>query len=292
MPMQSGFAPRMSVPPLQLVSADEFLCSPEQRYTIGKGWLCFCASTALSGAVLWGRLERDAVAELLRVVAATHSPGLPPHAALLDGRRVESVDPGAFAAVAEHVAAERSALGRSVTRLTVIRPEGFAGILAAGFFRVVPAPYEVDVVADVSAAQECLRDSAPSELLTLLDTLQGEACETDPFLYELIVFLKARARDVTLAQAAAKFRLSTRTFQRKLTELGTSFQLELDKVRVEAAKALILGERPALAVIALEVGCASPSHLTVVFRRVTGEVPSAWRARALGEGLPLRRIAV
>jgi AraC-like DNA-binding protein len=289
---QSGFAPRMPTRAMELVSAEEFLRSPEERYTIGSRWLCFCASTGLSGAVLWGRLVRDDVAELLRAVASTRPPSSAPHPALLDARRVESVDPGAFGAVAGHVEAERDALGRAVTRLTIIRPEGFAGVVAAGFFRVVAAPCEVDIVESVGAAQACLRDVAPPALFDELDALQGSACATDPFLYELVVFLKAHARAVTLADAASKFRLSTRTFQRNLAALGTSFQSELDRVRVDAAKGMILADDMALGAIAREVGCASPSHLSVLFRRVTGEVPSAWRARARVDGVELRRIAV
>ena len=36
--------------------------------------------------------------------------------------------------------------------------------------------------------------------------------------------------------------------------------------------------------IAFEVGCASPAHFSVLFRGVTGESPSRWRASARRDG--------
>jgi transcriptional regulator GlxA family with amidase domain len=70
--------------------------------------------------------------------------------------------------------------------------------------------------------------------------------------------------------------------QRALAAAGTSFQRELGLFRVEYAKSLLTVSDASLTEIALEVGCSSLQHFSGLFRRFTGESPSAWRDRCSG----------
>lgn len=53
----------------------------------------------------------------------------------------------------------------------------------------------------------------------------------------------------------------------------------LREIRIERAQSLLQDRRLSLAEIALETGFADQSHLTRVFRKITGETPAAYRSR-------------
>jgi AraC-like DNA-binding protein len=73
--------------------------------------------------------------------------------------------------------------------------------------------------------------------------------------------------------------VSERTLQRKLGELGTTFQHELSEARVRVAKRLLIDSEAPVTNIALDVGCASLQHFSALFRKHEGESPSTFRKR-------------
>ena len=73
--------------------------------------------------------------------------------------------------------------------------------------------------------------------------------------------------------------VSERSLQRQLRQEGTSFRREVDAARIRAARTLLADTDQKITVIALEVGCATLQHFSALFRRMTGETPSEWRAR-------------
>jgi AraC-like DNA-binding protein len=91
--------------------------------------------------------------------------------------------------------------------------------------------------------------------------------------------LAANLSQITVRAAARALGTSPRTLQRGLSELGTSFRAEVERARVRAAEALLAETNAKLEVIALQVGCSSPSSFSRLFRRLTGESPSDFRAR-------------
>jgi AraC-like DNA-binding protein len=73
--------------------------------------------------------------------------------------------------------------------------------------------------------------------------------------------------------------ISERTLQRKLGEAGTGYLNELAEARVRAARRLLLESDAPLTAIAYDVGCASLQHFSALFRKRTGESPSAFRRK-------------
>jgi AraC-like DNA-binding protein len=57
-----------------------------------------------------------------------------------------------------------------------------------------------------------------------------------------------------------------------------SFTSYLGRVRVEKAKQLLLNPHARISEVAYEVGFQSLTHFNRVFRKLTGESPSAYRA--------------
>ena len=114
-----------------------------------------------------------------------------------------------------------------------------------------------------------------NELNDLVMQLMGQS----PLLGELHRVLRHRLVDASLTDVARELGMSERTLQRRLREAGTSFQSELNTVQVRTAQALLLESDAKLTAVAVEVGCASLQHFSSLFRKMTGESPSAWRAR-------------
>jgi len=86
---------------------------------------------------------------------------------------------------------------------------------------------------------------------------------------------------VALDVAARALGVTGRTLQRHLAASNTRFTDEVARAQVARAQRLMLDPDAKLGAIALEIGCASASTFSELFRRVTGETPSQWRRRHL-----------
>ena len=239
----------------------------------------FCAHPERCGFVLWGRPDEDDIRRLIRLLKSELAPPSVPHVSLIDARRLEGVDAGAYAAIAGYVKEHHQRLGAYVTRLALVRPSGLAGAVVAGFFQVLAPPYPVSTFADAAGALDWLGRAADAPLLPELDALVASASGTAPIVAELRGLLEADLGRATLEGAARTLSLSERTLQRRLNEAGTTFHQELNVTQVRVAKAMLLDSAAQLTTVALEVGCASLQHFSALFRKHTGESPSAWRAR-------------
>jgi AraC-like DNA-binding protein len=86
------------------------------------------------------------------------------------------------------------------------------------------------------------------------------------------------AGDLTVGGVAARVDTSPRTLQRKLGELGTSYQRVLDAVRCEVATTRITGSRVGVAELAAALGFSGTAALDRAFKRWTGLTPLEYRA--------------
>jgi AraC-like DNA-binding protein len=256
--------------------ADEYATDPEGAYLALPRAITFCARRTLWGFALWGRPTEADVRRFVPMLELELVEGVAPHASLIDVRRLEAADPRAFGVLAKYLRANWELFRTRVTRLALVRPPGLLGATVAGFYQVAGSPYPVRVFDDLVAAAGWLR--AP-ELATTLDDAVTAASTLSPVLLELRRWLDGNLADASLARAAKAVSRAPRSLQRDLTAAGTSFQAEIDAARIRLAKRLLLESDSPLTEIAYDVGCASPQHFSTLFRRVTGQVPSAWRSQ-------------
>jgi AraC family transcriptional regulator len=88
----------------------------------------------------------------------------------------------------------------------------------------------------------------------------------------------ALAKRIGLVELARLSRLSTSYFAAAFrVSFGTSPHDYICRRRVERAKELMTATESPLCEIALDCGFADQSHLSRVFRRMTGHTPAAWR---------------
>lgn len=177
----------------------------------------------------------------------------------------------------DYVRGHLEQLARQVTRLALVRPDGIAGAVVAGFFEVLPRPYPVQIFAATTPALAWMDASDPARLAAALDALHREATGASPIVTALGAVLDRHLSGMSVGGAARELGLSERTLQRRLSAAGTSFLDELHRARLRAAQRLLLDSDVPITTVALEVGCATPQHFSAMFRRFTGCSPSDWR---------------
>jgi AraC-like DNA-binding protein/ligand-binding sensor protein len=90
---------------------------------------------------------------------------------------------------------------------------------------------------------------------------------------------KNQDRDVSLAEVAKAVNTSTFYFCKLFKKAtGLTFTDYLSRVRVEKAKNLLLNPNLRISEIAYEVGFQSLTHFNRIFRKLTGQSPSAYRS--------------
>jgi AraC-like DNA-binding protein len=256
--------------------AAEFEAAPIGRYLLGSSWLHFCSGPELFGVILWGRPDRQGTNALASSLAIELGEDVAPHQSLVDVSRVDSVDGEAFEVLSSYVRDHAPALARQVTRLALVRPPGLPGAVASGFFEVIGSPYPVVVVDDLPAAVAAL-GLAP-ELATTIDSLANDAVGVPAPLGALrTAILERLGQSIELGAISKDLGMSERSLQRRLQELGTTFQGEVTAVRIAAAQRRMLDTDAPLTAIALDLGFTSLQHFSNQFRKIVGQAPSSWR---------------
>jgi AraC-like DNA-binding protein len=257
---------------------DDYARAPAGRFLSGDCHLHWTAAPTLSGIIFWGRPTEP---QLERVMQAldVELPPAPPHASLVDARRLEGVDPGVFTRFARYMQARQGAFATSVQRQALVRPQGLVGALVAGFYDLLTPAYPVRTFESPEEALGWLGWPDAVGLATRLDGLWAGAVGEAPVVRALQHALQGDLALASLPTCARTLGLSERTLQRRLQEAGTSFQVELNRAQVRVAQGLLRDGDLKLTAIALEVGCASLQHFSGLFRKLVGESPSSWRAR-------------
>jgi AraC-like DNA-binding protein len=129
-----------------------------------------------------------------------------------------------------------------------------------------------------------LQRSPSPEVAAVLEQLEAEREQLrtrQGFVARLrLVLLGRLSEGPSVAAAARELKVSPRTLQWRLGAAGTSFQAELDRVRLDVARRYLRGTRDPIALIAARVGFEAPAGFTRFFRAAAGQTPRAYRERA------------
>jgi len=124
-------------------------------------------------------------------------------------------------------------------------------------------------------------------LSTLSNQLMVKAeTEESPAMAKARLFIAERhAEEISLTQVAGAVNMSAFYFCKVFKKAsGMTFTDYLARVRVEKVKNLLLNPHKRVSEAAYEAGFQSLSQFNRVFRRITGEAPSAYRERLHGAG--------
>ncbi|NNJ66651.1 MAG: helix-turn-helix domain-containing protein [Boseongicola sp.] len=146
-------------------------------------------------------------------------------------------------------------------------------VRAGPFNRVVFSP--ADTMRPFLSANPAMFSMFEPALQTRLDALEKDATMADRVRAALMEAMPAGQADVK--QVSKKLGVSTRGLQRKLTEQGTSFQIELKRLRERLARDYLLKANHTNAEIAYLLGFEDPNSFIRAFSSWTGKSPEAMR---------------
>jgi len=255
-----------------------FLAAPRGAYVLGRSFFYFQTAEDLTGYALWGAPSSADMDDLITLIGSSVS-RLPPHPSLVDARALEDAPPTLFDRLATFIRDNGDALARSTTRVALVRGQGVTGAIVSGFFEVVTPPYPVRAFDALAPALAWLGTDDAGALAEELEQLRDAASKVPPLLRQLRSVIDAALPHPDEAAVARSLGLSSRTMQRRLSELGTTFASEVAEVRVARAISLLERTDDPLTRIAFDVGCPSLSSFSTLVRKLTGETPSAIRAK-------------
>jgi AraC-like DNA-binding protein len=219
--------------------------------------------------IIWGKPALEDAVALCELLPFVGSPLAKPLARYFDIRAVETVEQAVFADLANRPVAEAL-----VTRLAVVYRGPLGATLGRGFPIVASMPERARFFEEPAPALSWAGVPSSGALARELDELTARCLGTTLLVRELRAYLASHLHDGDLAAAAHALGHSPRSLQRRLRDEATSFQRELDHVRIEAAKAL-LARDVALDEVATRVG-TSRRNLEALFRRLVGDTPGDW----------------
>jgi AraC-like DNA-binding protein len=259
--------------------AEDFAAARHGRYFVGRRFLVWSFDAELGGGAVWGTPDEDDAIQLERALGFDLEVGRdPPFDVVLDASRLRHVARPVY----ERFLASAPLLLKWIAllhrRAIVASGPGLTNSVVFGTASVIGWG-ESRHFESLAGALEWL---GRPELAAEIDRITLEAIRDRAAVLELREWLDANLRDATLGRAARTFGRSARALQRELRASETSFRAELERARVDRARTLLRETDTKLAGIASEIGCRSPSAFAALFGRVTGESPSAFRARHRG----------
>jgi AraC-like DNA-binding protein len=262
---------------------EQFVASPLDRYVVGPTFLVWCFDATLAGSVTWGSPTELEIRQLLRAFDFNHAMRAG-YAVVTDGSRLSSIDPVPFGLVMDYVRRKLPEYMRSVGRQAFVHRDGLAGASIAGLAPALRVPWEWRPFSDDVTAFEWIGHDAAARAREEVRAIAEPLATQPESLRALGAYLSTNLRSATLRSAARTLGISERSLQRVLAEAGTTFRREVARARVDAAAPLLSSTSAKLEAIAREVGCASGSHLSRLFRQERGETPGAYRARRTERG--------
>ncbi|MFD0982551.1 helix-turn-helix transcriptional regulator [Tropicimonas aquimaris] len=150
---------------------------------------------------------------------------------------------------------------------------------------VVPGPdHSLRITLDAHVALNPFRIVARDRFANSADIVIPPLAEDSSLAASVrsVIAAMLHGGEPTIERVARAGGMSVRTLQRRLTEEGTSFSVELDRVRRQLAVALLQAPDLDLSDLSERLGYSSTSTLSRAVRRLVGKSPSGARAGLAG----------
>jgi len=265
-----------------LVATDDvkrFREAPMGRCLVTPSFAMWCFAPDLQGGMLWGTLDEATIGEWFEAGCfITHRSIATPRRRLTDYSGVERVDGegivGFLAAAHERL----PMWWRGLERQAMIVPEGFEGLTIAGALTTARVQHALRVVHDVDDAIAFLEHPGAAIAHTAASQLVAAYRGSPTVLARLRAHLARNLNASTIESSAVALHMSTRTLQRELHRLQTSFSEQLRLVRIATAERLLVHSDLKIQAIATQVGLGTASRMSAALRRDRQMTASELRA--------------
>lgn len=236
---------------------------------------CFAfaiTTTGLAATLAFGGYDEQEGERLCTVWVRTLAG--PRRDTLVDATAVHRVDASAFVKVRDLLESRRDERARVVRRQAIVSRSDLGSAVVRGYFAMFPPPYPIETF---ERRGDALAWLGHRECAQEIEEVEGAGAELMVRLREWLE--QGGAVEGSVERAARALGVTPRTLQRRLSAEGTCYSDELARARVARAQRLMREPERKLSDIALEVGCATPSAFSDLFRKVTGASPSEWKRR-------------
>lgn len=263
---------------------EHFRAAPVGHYILGATYVIWCDSADLQGAIVWGTLDASAIRDMLAIGRFMHHPDLAGHRrrVLVDCRDIAQIDADVLLGFTALAGERIGAWSHGLERQAIIVPSGLPGILVAGALPSIGVEHPLRFARDLEAALAFVDHpgarGAHEQALAIADEVRAPST----LLFRLRAQLERDLVAPTVESVATALGMSTRTLQRDLGRLETSFSEELRRARIAAAETLLIHTNLKIDAIANQVGFGTASRMSATLRRERNMTASDLRARTRG----------
>jgi AraC-like DNA-binding protein len=257
----------------------EFMAAPVGRCIIGSSFAIWCHSPELQGSILWGKLDDQSIREMFEIGQFVERHEFTRRRTITDCRDLDQTDGEvllSFIASARYRIATKSS---RFERQALIVPAGIDGVLISGTLSAAGAEHPLRVVHDLEAAFDFIDHPAAAPAYASATALVADTRGNALLLSRLRLQLNRDLRAATIEESAAALGMSTRTLQRELQRLDTSFSKELLRARLVSAEGLLVHSELKIESIATQVGFGTASRMSASLRRTKKMTASQLRAQ-------------
>jgi AraC-like DNA-binding protein len=250
-------------------------------YASGEHFLVWRSDPDLWGLVLWGRPTLADMRLLEQVVAAEEHGAPESHSDfLVDARRLDGLDVDLVERLQRLAGRRADEIRLRVRRQAFVWRSGLVAAAVAGFRAAVGGELESRMFACLAQALAWLDEPAPDTSSLSLDALVAEAMSEPSLVGRLRAYLAERGPSSgSVGEAGRTLGVSTRSLQRHLRQLRTSFRKEAHLARLDMSKRLLQEQDLKIAAVAQRLGFSTEANFIASFRRAVGLSPAEWRRR-------------
>jgi len=257
----------------------EFVAAPLGRCIVRPTFAIWCATPDLQGSLLWGTLDERVIADMMAIGEFIHHRDIAPaRRAITDLREVERADPDMLLGFA---AAARARVGNwagGLQRQALIVPPGLSGMMMSGVLPMAGVEHALHISHDLASALAFVDHPLASASHAAVTAIATATRGPSALIARVRAHLGADLEGASIDSCATALGMSTRTLQRELHRLATSFSDELRHVRIATAEALLVHTDLKIDTIALHVGLGNASRMSALLRRIMNLTAGELRA--------------
>jgi AraC-like DNA-binding protein len=258
---------------------EEFVASPIGRCMIAPTFAIWCYAPDLHGATLWGQVDGRSLRDMMVVGRFVHHPAIGQHRRVLtDCRDVEGPDADVLIGFIANAHEQLSDWASGVDRQALVIPNGPAGVLVSGAMAMAGLDHALRVTNEIDAALAFLAHPAATAAHAAATTAIAMTRGRSALLSRVRTLLGHDLVGATIESTAAALGMSSRSLQRELQRLHTSFTEQLRHVRIATAQTLLIHTDLKIEAIATQVGYATASRMSATLKRELKLTASELRA--------------
>ena len=268
-----------SFPLAPIYDVEHFRAAPMGRCLVTASLAMWCYAPDLQGGMIWGTLDMRTIREWFDAGRfVEHRSITTPRYALTDLTGLERADSETMVGFAAASRGLISTWWRGLERQAMILPDSLDGVMVAGSLTMTRVQHEVRVVHDAAAAFAFVDHPGVAIAHAAASQLIAAYRGGPAVLARLRAHLARNLHASTIESSAVALHMSTRTLQRELQRLRTSFSDQLRLVRIATAERLLVHSDLKIETIATQVGLGTASRMSAALRRDLNMTASELRA--------------